>query len=285
MRSKRDSSKVAVHNLKLSTLRGIIGSFRSAIIAYSGGVDSALLAKVCYEQLGEKMIAITGVSPSLAGSDRNWAREIAQAVGFQHREIETRETEREEYVSNPTNRCYFCKTELFDRLINIAEAEGFEVVLDGTNKDDLGDYRPGRLAASEHSVRSPLAEADIAKEEVRALSKLFGLPGWERPASPCLSSRFPYYERITLPALQMVEEAEAFLRSIGFNELRVRFRDKSARIEVPKDDIHRLLENGTFDGVQERLKSIGFESVTVDPEGFKSGKLNILVIKDGSPIS
>lgn len=270
---------------KLNTLRSIFQQMGSVLVAYSGGVDSAFVLAVATETLGpERVLGVTGVSESLAPYERNEAAEIAQQVGARHRELKTDELSDENYLSNPTNRCYFCKSELFTKLLPLAQAEGLAVVVDGSNADDVGDYRPGMQAGHERGVRSPLQEAGLTKPEIRFLAQARGLRIWDKPAAPCLSSRIPYGQRVTPEKLRQIGEAELYLRGLQLRNVRVRHHDSVARIEVPRADMPRLLEDGVADGIVQKLKSLGFRHVTLDLQGFRSGGLNDALVGQG-PIS
>lgn len=270
---------------KLNTLRSIFQQMGSVLVAYSGGVDSAFVLAVATETLGpERVLGVTGVSESLAPYERNEAAEIAQQVGARHRELKTDELSDENYLSNPANRCYFCKSELFTKLLPLAQAEGLAVVVDGSNADDVGDYRPGMQAGHERGVRSPLQEAGLTKPEIRFLAQARGLRIWDKPAAPCLSSRIPYGQRVTPEKLRQIGEAELYLRGLQLRNVRVRHHDSVARIEVPRADMPRLLEDGVADGIVQKLKSLGFRHVTLDLQGFRSGGLNDALVGQG-PIS
>lgn len=260
---------------KLAHLTQILTDMGSVLIAYSGGVDSAFLLAMATETLGpENVLGATGVSESLAPDERSGAAETAALIGARHLELQTNELANESYASNPTNRCYFCKTELFDELVELARQRGFHSVADGSNYDDLGDHRPGMVAGRERGVRSPLQEAELTKAEIRYFMKQRGLPIWDKPAAPCLSSRIPYGQRVTSEKLRQIGEAERFIRQFGIREIRVRHHDKIARIEVSRADIRRLLEDDTADRIVAKLKELGFQHVTLDLKGFRSGSLN-----------
>jgi len=244
----------------------------SVLVALSGGVDSALLAAVAHRVLGERAAAATAISPSLAGWEREEARQLAEAVGIRHIEVETDEVDRPDYAANTLERCYFCKDTAYDTFLNLARREGFSVVVDGTNADDAGDHRPGRKAARAHGVRSLLAEAGVGKEEIRAWARDLGLDVWDKPASACLSSRIPYGTMVTPEKLRQVEWAEAALRELGFRQCRVRHHGELARIEVERDALADLL--AAREAVLESLKAAGFIYVTMDIEGFRSGSMN-----------
>jgi uncharacterized protein len=217
---------------------------------------------------------VTGVSASLAPYERVDAAALARQIGARHLELTTHELEDENYAANPANRCYFCKAELFTELRDVASREGLAWIADGNNQDDLGDHRPGMQAGHERGVRSPLQEAKLTKAEIRYFAKERGLPIWDKPAAPCLSSRIPYGQRVTVEKLQQIGEAELYLRSLGLKNVRVRHHDAIARIEVPRSEMARLLGDGVAEGVVARLKELGFKYVTLDLQGFRSGSLN-----------
>ncbi|MDY7007125.1 MAG: ATP-dependent sacrificial sulfur transferase LarE [Cyanobacteriota bacterium] len=259
---------------KLKELKIFFSEMEKALIAYSGGIDSTLVAKVAYDVLGEKALAITAISPSLLPEDLEDARIQAAVIGISHEEIETNEMENPNYTSNPINRCYFCKSELHDTLKPLALKRGYSYVVDGVNADDLRDYRPGIQAAKERGARSPLAELGISKFEVRQLAKELGLPWWDKPAQPCLSSRFPYGEEITFEKLQRVGRGERYLRDLGLKNLRVRSEKDTARIELPPEQIKEFVLTINLSQLVEKFKEFGFIYVTLDLEGYRSGKLN-----------
>ena len=259
---------------KLKELKKIFSEMEKALIAYSGGIDSTLVAKVAYDVLGNKALAITAISPSLLPEDLEDARIQAAVIGISHEEVETNEMENPNYTSNPINRCYFCKSELHDTLKPLALKLGYSYVVDGVNADDLRDYRPGIQAAKERGARSPLAELGISKFEVRKLAKELGLPWWDKPAQPCLSSRFPYGEEITFEKLQRVGRGERYLRDLGLKNLRVRSEKDTARIELPPEQIKEFVLTINLLQLVERFKEFGFIYVTLDLEGYRSGKLN-----------
>ncbi|MHA3961557.1 ATP-dependent sacrificial sulfur transferase LarE [Synechococcus sp. LTW-G] len=262
----------------LGALRQRIASLPAAIVAYSGGVDSALVAAIAAEQLGDRALAVTGISPALAPHLRAEAHQQATWMGIQQQELPTAELNDPAYSSNPENRCYACKRELHSVIAELVgqldEQWRGASVLDGVNRDDLGDHRPGIEAARERGVSSPLAELQIDKAGVRALSRALGFPWWDKPAQPCLASRFPYGEGINAERLQRVGAAEAWLRQRGFQELRVRSQGETARIEVPPSALQRLVEEPTRTAVVEALLGLGFSAVSLDLEGLVSGKLN-----------
>ncbi|MBD1861391.1 MULTISPECIES: ATP-dependent sacrificial sulfur transferase LarE [Trichocoleus] len=259
---------------KLEQLRTLLAEMERALIAYSGGIDSTLVAKVAYDVLGDRALAVTAESPSLMPEDLEDARIQAAEIGIAHEVVNTHEMDNPNYASNPVNRCYFCKSELHDTLKPLALERGYPYVVDGVNADDLQDYRPGIQAAKERGARSPLAEVGISKLEVRELAKSLGLPWWNKPAQPCLSSRFPYGEEITVAKLQRVGRAERYLRDLGLQNLRVRSEGDTARIELPPEQIKEFVSANDLSTLVTAFQSYGFLYVTLDLEGFRSGKLN-----------
>ena len=261
---------------KLASLQAQLQSFDRIIIAYSGGVDSAFLLKVASGVLGERAQAMIGISPSLLPEELDEARQLAKEIGANLREVETHEMEDENYNSNPNNRCYFCKSELYSVFSKIAREENFQFVCDGTNTDDMSEWRPGAQAASENKVLSPLREAGLNKAEIRALSKELNLPTWDKPAMPCLSSRIPYGTPVTREALQMIGRSEVWLREKGLKELRVRHYVEDgkpvARLEIAPDELPAFL--AFYDEAARHLKSIGYAKVLLDLEGYRRGKMN-----------
>jgi uncharacterized protein len=245
------------------------------LVAYSGGVDSVYLAAVANEELGQDAICVTGISPSVSQFQREQAERTAELFGFNHHTVETSEFEDINYVKNGTDRCFFCKDELYSVLRNLAAEFDTDHILDGTNVDDLGDHRPGRVAATNHNVRSPLAELGFTKDEIRQLSRTMNLPTWDAPASPCLSSRIAHGVPVTIKRLGRVEQAETVLRRLGFKEFRVRAHGDLARIEIAKVEMARALDEKLFEFVSKKLVSIGFDHVTLDMRGFRSGSLNV----------
>jgi pyridinium-3,5-biscarboxylic acid mononucleotide sulfurtransferase len=259
---------------KLEQLKALLGEMDRALIAYSGGIDSTLVAKIAFDVLGDRALAITASSPSLMPDDLEDARIQAAEIGIAHEIVQTHEMDNPNYTSNPVNRCYFCKSELHDTLKPLALERGYPYVVDGVNADDLSDYRPGIQAAKERGARSPLTEVGVSKLEVRQISKLLGLPWWDKPAQPCLSSRFPYGEEITVAKLQRVGKAERYLRGFGLGNLRVRSIEDTARIELPAEQIKEFVLTTDLPTLVATLQSYGFLYVTLDLEGFRSGKLN-----------
>ena len=259
---------------KLTCLRDLIGELDTAVVAYSGGADSAFLADVAHEVLGDRVEAVTAVSPSLAPDERGAAGKLAADRGWRFREVVTNEADRPEYVRNEGDRCYHCKTELFEVLAALFPDTP---ILVGTNVDDLGDHRPGAAAAREHDVRTPLLDAGLRKEEIRTLSRERGLATWDKPASACLASRIAYGVEVTPARLDRVGRAESFLRSLGLREVRVRDHGELARIEVPLGDVERLSTDPVRDRVAAFLRELGFSFVTLDMEGFRSGSMNAVL--------
>ena len=259
---------------KAARLRDILSGYESVLVAFSGGVDSAYLAIATAQALGSKALAVTADSPSYPDTHRQLALRIARDFNLAHEVIQTAELDRPEYRANPANRCYFCKDELYGRLVDVARARGFAVIVDGNNADDRGDYRPGRQAAREHNVRSPLDEADLTKADIRELSRLAGLASWDEPASACLSSRIPYGSEVTDAALRQIEQAEQVLRDLGFRIFRVRHHDTVARLEVARAEMPRALDPAINQKLVEGLKALGYQYVSLDLQGYRLGSLN-----------
>jgi uncharacterized protein len=259
---------------KLRRLGEIFHPMRSVIVAFSGGVDSTFVLKVAHDAIGDRVLALTTTSPTMPDQDRLTALEMAQRIGARHLVVDSNELEIPGYAQNPLNRCYLCKHNLFTVCEAKARDLAIDEIVDGLNLDDLNDYRPGIQAATEKRVRHPLVEAQLTKAEVRELSRAVDLPTWDRPASPCLSSRFPYGTEITLDGLRKVEQGEQLLHEMGFRVARVRYHGDVARLEVESGEIPRLLEAQVREEIDKALKKIGFRFVTVDLKGFRSGSLN-----------
>jgi uncharacterized protein len=265
-------------NAKRDQLLGMLSSYDSCAVAFSGGVDSAVVAKAARLALGDAAVLVTGTSAAMAEGELEAARDLAELIGVRHVVISTEEFANPDYVINAPDRCYHCKTELYTRIGSLAERLGVRVIVNGANADDLGDYRPGMRAATEHNVRSPLAECGITKQEVRALASAWRLPVADKPATPCLSSRVAYGQEVTPERLAMIDGAERLLRSLGFRELRVRYHaGDMARIEVPLDEMARLCEPAVRTCILDELQRMGFKVVSVDLAGFRSGNLNRLI--------
>ncbi len=278
---------------KEAALYRALADFPSVIVAYSGGVDSALVAYAATRVLGAAALCVTADSPSYPERHRRIAIDLARQFGFRHEFIHTAEMDRPEYRANPANRCYYCKQELYTHLAALARDRGIAVIADGSNADDRGDYRPGRQAAREFGVRSPLDVAGLTKAEIRELSRRSGLPTWDEPASACLSSRIPYFSEVTDEKLRMIERAENVLHDLGFRICRVRHHDLMARLELGADEISRAVEPEMAARIDRELRDIGYANVTVDLRGYRLGSLNEALklrpverlCRDGSPRS
>lgn len=259
---------------KYENLKKYIKELGSAVIAFSGGVDSTFLAKVCKDVLNDRCLAVTATSSTYPEREFKEALELAKEIGIRHKVIRSEELEIDGFSKNPIDRCYYCKSELFSKLKKVANDEGIEYVLDGTNADDTGDFRPGRRAARELGVKSPLLECGFTKDDIREMSKRFGLPTWNKPAYACLSSRFPYGQEITSEKLSMVEKSEEYLLKLGFVGFRVRHHGDIARIELNPDQINMMMDENIRKSVVSKLKEIGFKYVSLDLEGYRTGSMN-----------
>ena len=265
---------------KFQHLKEILSNMESTLVAYSGGVDSSLVLRVAKDVLGDKVFAITATSSVYPAEEIEQAKALAQNLGVRHKIIETQELSNPKFVNNPQDRCYWCKRELFAELISIARKNDLNYVLDGTNLDDMDDFRPGMKAAHEFGIRSPLKEAAFTKEDIRSLSKRLGLPIWDKPSLPCLASRFPYGMKITEENLVKVDQAETFLKMLDLTQVRVRHHDTIARIEVPKEDIPKLFEETARSRLLSYLKKLGYSYVAVDIEGYRTGSMNEVLTGD-----
>lgn len=263
---------------KRDRLIELLRGYGSCVVAFSGGLDSTVLAKAAQLALGDRAVAVTGLSAALAASELDEAKSLARLIGIRHELIQTNELSIPQYQANNPDRCYHCKTELFTRVDQLTKQLGVAVVCDGSNLDDSRDYRPGSRAAKERQVKSPLAECDLSKAEIRELAEYWQLPTWDKPAAPCLSSRIAYGESVTPERLAMIERAEGFLRDRGFKPLRVRYhRGDVARIEVAAEAVQRFIDPQFRRELVEYFKSLGFKYISLDLEGFRSGSLNAVL--------
>lgn len=264
---------------KERNLRGLMREMQTVLVAYSGGVDSSYVALIATQELGEKAVCVLGVSPSVSQVQREFAERVATDFNFNFKTISTYELENPNYKANPINRCYFCKDELYGKLSVVAAEQNLSFVLDGSNTDDMSDFRPGRQAASEHEVRSPLIEVGINKSELRELSKKLDLPTWDKPASPCLSSRIAYGIPVSIARLSKVERGEKILSDLGFREFRVRYHGELVRLEIAPSEMEHILRKTVTDRIADSFRTLGFRYVTLDLHGYRTGALNEILDK------
>jgi pyridinium-3,5-biscarboxylic acid mononucleotide sulfurtransferase len=267
----------AALDAKYARLVGLLRDMGSVVVAFSGGVDSTLLARAAGDALGDRALLVTADSETYPEAELAETRRLAALMGLRHVVVRTEELANPEYARNGANRCFFCKEELFGRLAPIAEQEGIGTLVYGANLDDLGDHRPGMKSAAARGVRAPLIEAELGKGEIRELSRALGLPTWDKPSFACLSSRFQYGDRITAEKLRQIDAAEAFVRSLGFRQFRVRHHDRLARLEIPHEEIPRLWQDGRHEAIVMRFRELGYLYVAVDLAGFQSGSANLLL--------
>ena len=264
---------------KEQNLRRLMRELQSVLVAYSGGVDSSYVALIATQELGENALCVMGISPSVSQTQREEAEKLAADFKFNYVSLKTEELDNPNYQANPTNRCYFCKSELYGKLAPFAQERGIAVVVDGSNTDDTSDFRPGRQAAQENNVRSLLVEVGLSKKEIRELSKKQGLPTWDKPASPCLSSRIAYGIPVSIERLSKVERGEKILQKFGFREFRVRYHGELVRLEIAPEEMERILHKEMLDQVAERFRTLGFRYVTLDLHGYRTGAMNEILNK------
>jgi len=265
---------------KWDHLRSLLCEMRTVLLAYSGGVDSSVLLRAAAEALGQHLIAVTAVSETYPAEELQLAKRFTSSLGVRHRILQTEELSREEFARNAEDRCYHCKQELFGKLRKIADAEGIPWILDGSNTDDQRDFRPGRRAAGEFSVRSPLAETGLSKQEIRDLARRLNLPMWDKPSLACLSSRIPYGTRITPALVKNIHAAEEVVRSLGIRQVRVRHHGETARIEVDREDLIRLVSEDAKRMIVDSFKALGYAYVCLDLEGYRTGSMNEVIRKE-----
>jgi uncharacterized protein len=279
---KNDQQEISRELLaKEMQLRALFREMRAVVIAYSGGVDSSYVAYVATSELGANAICVTGESPSLPEYQRDEIDQTVKEFGFHHERIQTDELDHPGYRANAGNRCYFCKDELYSKLEPLAQSKNIKFIVDGSTTDDLDDYRPGRQAATEHAVRSPLIEVQMSKSEVRELSRRVNLPTWNKPASPCLSSRIAYGTTVTIERLRKVDRGEEILRQFGFREFRVRHHDTLVRLEIAPEEMDRVLNREVLEQLAQRFRELGFKYVTLDLQGYRSGSMNEVLTGNG----